>query len=80
MRKRDIYTLLALITLTIITAILSTQFEQAKPISITILVLSAFKFLLVSFGFMELRKANPFWKVLIGLYLFVFVLVVGIAL
>ncbi len=80
MKKQDVYTLVALISLTIITAILSTQFEKAKLISVLVLILSAFKFLLVSFGFMELRKANVAWKVLDVVFLIFFVTIIGIAL
>lgn len=80
MKKRDIYTLTALIILTIVTAILSTQFKSAKFISVFILILSAFKFLLVSFGFMELSKANVAWKTIIVVFLVFFVSIISISL
>jgi len=78
MQKKDIYTLLGLITLTITTAIFSTQFNSLKYVSIIILVLSIFKFLLVTFNFMELKKANSFWKAIIIVYLTIFLIVISI--
>ena len=40
------------------------------------MVISAIKFLLVAFQFMEIKKANSFWKVSLTLVLTVIVLVV----
>ncbi len=78
MQKKDIYTLLSLIVLTITTAIFSTQFSSLKYVSVIILVLSIFKFSLVTFNFMELKKANSFWKAIIVIYLVVFLIVMSI--
>ena len=80
MQKKDIYNLVALIGLTILTALFSTQFSSLKYVSIIILVLSAFKFILVSFNFMELKKAHAFWKTILIIYLIIFVSVISIIL
>jgi hypothetical protein len=40
------------------------------------MVISAVKFLLVAFQFMELKKANPFWKVSLSLVLMLIILLV----
>lgn len=63
-----------LLLLTIATAILS-KFSIHKIAVVSILSLSGVKFLLVAFHFMEMKKANPFWKVIITLFL---VLLIGI--
>jgi predicted membrane channel-forming protein YqfA (hemolysin III family) len=78
MQKKDIYTLVALIGLTILTAVFSTQFSSLKYVSAIILILSAFKFLLVSFNFMELKKANTAWKAIIIIYLIIFVTIISV--
>jgi len=80
MKKKDIYTLVLLIILTITTAVFSTQFSELKYVAAIILGLSAIKFMLVAFQFMELKKANPFWKFLIVIYLILFVTIVSIIL
>ncbi len=45
-----------------------------------ILALSATKFILVSFQFMELKKAHSFWRFFIIFYLFIFVGVISLVL
>jgi heme/copper-type cytochrome/quinol oxidase subunit 4 len=80
MKKKDIYTLGMLIVLTITTAIFSTQFSELKYVVAIILGLSAIKFILVAFQFMELKKANPFWKFLVVIYLILFVTIVSVSL
>ena len=62
-KKSFLYVLLVLILLTILSAIVSNS-EIAKTMEI-IMVLSAFKFLIVAFYFMELRHAHVFWKALL---------------
>ena len=80
MRKIDIITILGLMIITIITAILATQFESQKIILLAILCLSVGKLLLVAFNFMELRKAHKLWKgLLIGFVAF-FTMIVGLML
>lgn len=73
MRTKNIYTLLTLILLTVLTAICSTQFSSFMYVSVIIMALSALKFGLITFNFMELYKANTLWKVLIIAYLLIFV-------
>ena len=80
MQKKDIYNLVALIGLTILTAFFATQMSALKYVSIIILVLSAFKFILVSFNFMELKKAHTLWKAVVVIYLVIFVSIISIIL
>jgi len=80
MKKNDIYTLAILILLTLTTAFFSINYSNLKYIALIILGLSGIKFLSVSFQFMELKKANPFWKVMISLYLVFFIGIVLIIL
>lgn len=63
-----------LLLLTIATAILS-KFCINKTAVVFILALSGIKFLLVAFHFMELKKANVFWKASLSIFL---VLLIGI--
>ena len=80
MKKKDIYTLGLLIILTILTAFFSTNFSGFKYITLTILGLSVIKFLLVAFNFMELKKANSFWKFSIIVFLILFVGIISLIL
>lgn len=80
MKKKDIYTLGLLIILTITTAIFSTRFSELKSVVAIILGLSAIKFMLVAFQFMEMKKANTFWKFLIVIYLVLYVTIVSVSL
>ena len=80
MRNKDFYTLILLILLTIITAIISVNYNNFKVVTIIILGLSGIKFLAVSFQFMELKKANSFWKILISTLLFVIIGIISIIL
>ena len=54
--------------LTIATAILS-KFSLNKTVVVFILAFSGVKFLLVAFHFMELKKANVFWKASLSIFL-----------
>ena len=76
MKKENIFTYIVLIVLTVFTAFFSNFFSGLKIVSILILILSIFKFLLISFNFMELKKAHPFWKVLLITYLSVFTVII----
>jgi hypothetical protein len=80
MRNKDFYTLILLILLTIITAIISVYYNNFQVVTIIILSLSGIKFLAVSFQFMELKKANSFWKILISTLLFVIIGIISILL
>lgn len=70
MEKKTIYTWIALLVLTLISGIISTQTHQLIPI--IIILLASFKFIGVAFDFMELRKANVFWKVFVISFLVIF--------
>jgi len=76
MQKKNIYTLVLLIALTISTAFFSKSDIILKTVGLIILVLSAIKFVLVSFQFMEMKKAHNFWKGLIIVYLLLFVSII----
>lgn len=80
MQKKDILTLVLLIALTLITSIISGFYNKLGIIYIAILCLSGIKFLSVSFQFMELKKANSFWKILISTFLLVFIGIISILL
>ena len=73
MQKKDIYTLVLLILLTITTAFFSNLEGNLKYIGLVILILSGIKFITVSFQFMELKKAHSFWKGLIISFLTLFI-------
>ena len=72
MTKTILYTLVALIFLTITTAMVS-NFVNLKVGVFFILILSALKFVFVAFRFMELKKANSFWKITLLVYLTLFI-------
>lgn len=56
-------TWILLIVLTIITAVFSSL--EMKYVAIVILGLALLKFIGVAFFFMELKKANVFWRILL---------------
>jgi len=72
MQKKDILTIGILIVLTIVTGLFSQYYSELKTVSTVILILSGIKFLLIAFQFMELKKANIFWKILLASYLILF--------
>lgn len=61
MNKASIITLVALLALTVISALFS-NIEETYAASI-ILGLAVLKFIGVAFQFMELKKAHVFWKI-----------------
>ncbi len=73
MQKKDIYTLVLLILLTITTAFFSNLENGLKVIGLIILILSGIKFIAVAFQFMELGKAHNFWKGLVISFLTLFI-------
>lgn len=76
MKNQFFITYFSLIILTITTALLS-DFGSISPFIVAlVMVISAVKFLLVAFQFMELKKANPFWKVSLSLVLLLIILLV----
>jgi hypothetical protein len=52
-----------LLTITIATSCIASSFSVTAFIATLILFLATLKFLLVSFQFMELKKAHSFWKI-----------------
>ena len=62
-----------LIILTVTTAFLSNYTSITNVAVNLILVASAFKFIIVAFQFMELKKANAFWKVSVIIVLFLII-------
>ena len=73
-------TLVFLYVLTVLTALVSKFYYGLSFLVMLILGLSAVKFMLVAFQFMEMKKANGFWKLLIVFYLLIFVGTVSIVL
>ena len=63
MKKTLFITYGLLILLTASTALISNSMSVSRLTIILIIGLSAVKFLLISFKFMELKKANAIWKV-----------------
>ncbi len=78
MTKQHIITWVILMILTVTSGLVS-QSVAAFVVPV-ILLLAAFKFIGVAFNFMEMKKANIFWKILIVGYLVVFVGIVYLAL
>lgn len=78
MKKSLIINYGLLILLTIATAIIS-NFTIISSLTVGIIMgLAVLKFGLVSFQFMELKKAHPFWKGSVILFLLLIVLVIVI--
>ncbi len=71
----NLHILLLLYTLTLLLAWLANKELPLK--TAVILLLSACKFLLVAFYFMEMHKAHIFWKAMLLLYVLFFGLLVG---
>jgi hypothetical protein len=76
MQKSLIFVYGVLIALTIVTALIS-NFMLVSPFVVSLIMgLAVFKFSLVTFQFMELKKANTFWKVSVTLTLGLIVLLI----
>jgi len=73
-------TLLWLYLLTLASALTSAYLYGWKFFVTLILSLSAIKFLLVAFQFMEMKKAHAFWKFFIIFYIVTFVGVISLIL
>ncbi len=73
-------TIILLYILTLSTALLSTYYYGWKFLATAILLLSAIKFILVTFQFMEMKKSHSFWKTFIIIYLILFVGAVSVIL
>ena len=70
MTKQNFITWVLLLVLTVIAGLVSSvSLTYVIPL---ILVLAVLKFIGVAFNFMEMKKANVFWKILLIGYLVVF--------
>jgi len=76
MKKNLILVFILLLLLTITTACISGLNAFSGVVGILILIFATFKFLLVAFHFMELKKAHSFWKISLMLTLLLFVIVI----
>ena len=76
MKNQLVITYFSLIILTITTALVSNFYSISPFILGLVMAISAIKFLLVSFQFMELKKANLFWKVSLSIVLLLIVLLI----
>ena len=64
------YTFIALLTLTLVSSIVTMKTSEGNTTIYSLLLsLWATKFILVAFDFMELKKANIFWKLSLGFVL-----------
>ncbi len=63
MKKTLLFSYGLLILLTVVTALISNFVSTASLVVGLVMGLSILKFILVSFEFMELKKANSFWKI-----------------
>ncbi|HEU4790652.1 MAG TPA: cytochrome C oxidase subunit IV family protein [Flavobacterium sp.] len=79
MKNSLILVFVLLLITTITTSCVSNLFSVSAFVAPLIMALAAFKFLLVAFQFMELKKAHSFWKISLILTLgLLVVLIIGI--
>ena len=64
MNETNTLTFILLLSLTLVAAFVAPNVSP-EIIVITVITLALIKFWLVTFQFMELKKAHPFWKYLI---------------
>jgi len=76
MKDKNTLTLLILFVLTISSAVVSNLGGEWSWLVFILMGLSALKFILVVFEFMEIKKANSFWKFLTVSYVLAIVLAV----
>ncbi|KGO89603.1 cytochrome C oxidase subunit IV family protein [Flavobacterium suncheonense] len=70
MKRSEESTFIALLALTLISSMVTLKNSESNTtIYALLLILWAVKFILVAFNFMELKKANLFWKVTLGFVL-----------
>ena len=67
MKKSLLYMYVLLLVFTLITALVSSSMPVSTLTVSLIMTFSVVKFLLVAFQFMELKKANFFWKMSLSL-------------
>lgn len=79
MKKSLILIYILLLIITITTSCVSSSFGVSAFVTSLIMGLAVFKFLLVAFQFMELKKAHSFWKISLIITLgLLFVLLIGL--
>jgi len=76
MKKSFIFTYAILLLLTLTTALIASSISIFQIAVVLILGISAIKFLLVAFQFMELKNGNFFWKISLTAALVAIILVV----
>ncbi|CAM1365651.1 cytochrome C oxidase family protein [Tenacibaculum soleae] len=74
MNKISIITWISLVLLTIVSASFSNLENNLG--ALLIIGLAVFKFLVVGFQFMELKKAHTFWKVLLLCFIIIYAILV----
>ncbi len=62
MEKINVFALIGLVLLTLLTSRVSQSYEMHGTATVFVLLLAAFKFLIVAFQFMELKKAHKVWQ------------------
>lgn len=79
MKKSLILIYVLLLIATMVTSFIANSSVIREIVVALIMSLAAFKFLLVAFQFMELKKAHSFWKISLTLTLgLIVVLIIGI--
>lgn len=79
MKKSLILIYVLLLIATTVTSFIANSSVIREIVVALIMSLAAFKFLLVAFQFMELKKAHSFWKISLTLTLgLIVVLIIGI--
>lgn len=76
MKKALILVFVLLLILTISTACVSRMSVFSEVSGALIMVLAVFKFMLVAFQFMDLKKAHSFWKICLLLTLGLFTVLI----
>ncbi len=80
MKLTNKHTIIILYFLTLLSGLLSNYSPYIFYATIAILIFAGIKFLLVAFQFMEMKKAHPFWKNILVIYISLFILTVGLIL
>lgn len=79
MKKDLILSYVALLLLTIASALISSLFVVSSVIGSSLMVLAGAKFAIVCFQFMEIKKAHSFWKISLLITLgFLIIMIIGL--
>lgn len=79
MKKDLILSYVFLLLLTVLSALISNLFIVSVIMVSLLMFFAAFKFVLVAFQFMELKKAHSFWKVILIMTLgLLVILIIGV--